>query len=163
MYRIPFISCLAVLTIASCSARNPVDQTANPATTARLPTINAPAPSSVGEPHGNTEPARPLPSPSTAIPASLQGRWGLTPAACMPGRSDAKGLLVVTRDGLDFHVSRAVPAADVASDAKSISGKFAFSGEGRSWTKYEALKMNKHTLVRTEMNPTASFTYAKCA
>ena len=163
MYRVPVISCLAVLAIVSCSTRNPVDQSANAATSARLPTVNAPAPSSAGEPHGNTEPARPLPAPSTAIPASLQGRWGLTPAACMPGRRDAKGLLVVTRDELDFHVSRAVPAVDVASDAKSISGKFAFSGEGRSWTKYEALKMNKHTLVRTEMNPTASFTYAKCA
>jgi hypothetical protein len=56
-----------------------------------------------------------------------------------------------------------VPAVDVDSDSGSISGKFAFAGEGRSWTKYEALKVDNHTLVRTEMNPTASFTYAKCA
>jgi hypothetical protein len=160
---VPFISCFAVLAIASCSARDPVDHSANAATMAKLPMVNAAAPSSTGEPHGKTEPARPLPSPTTAIPASLQGRWGLTPAACMPSRPDSKGLLVVTPGGLDFHVSRAVPAADVASDASSISGKFAFTGEGRSWTKYEALKINKHTLVRTEMNPTASFTYAKCA
>lgn len=81
----------------------------------------------------------------------------------MTNRPDAKGLLVVTSGSLDFHESKAVPAEDVASDAASISGKFAFTGEGRSWTKYEALKINKHTLVRTEMNPTASFTYAKCA
>ena len=77
--------------------------------------------------------------------------------------SPDKGLLTVTSNDLRFHESRAVPAGDVASDASSISGKFAFTGEGRSWTKYEALKIQNHTLVRTEMNPTASFTYAKCS
>lgn len=159
----PFISCFAVLAIASCSARNPVDHSANAATTAALPDVNAPAPSSTGEPHGDTQPAKPLPAAVAKIPATLQGRWGLTPAACMANRPESKGLLVVTADDLRFHESQAVPAADVASDSASISGKFAFAGEGRSWTKYEALKMNNHTLVRTEMNPTASFTYAKCA
>jgi hypothetical protein len=160
--REPFISCFAVLAIVSCSGRDPVDPSAN-AGAATLPDMNAPAPSSSGEPHGNTQPARPLPSPVARIPASLQGRWGLTPAACIPGRSDAKGLLVVSAEGLRFHESQAVPAVDVDSDSGSISGKFAFAGEGRSWTKYEALKVDNHTLVRTEMNPTASFTYAKCA
>lgn len=159
----PFISCFAVLAIASCSARDPVDQSANAAETAKLPTINAPAPTSLGEPHGNTGPAKPLPAASTQIPASLQGRWGLTPADCTPGRADAKGLLIVSADQLKFYESRSVPAVDVASDAASISGKFAFTGEGQSWTKYEALKIQDHKLVRTEMNPTASFTYAKCS
>ena len=55
------------------------------------------------------------------------------------------------------------PGGDVQADAKSISGNFAFTGEGQSWSKYEALKIDKQTLVRTEMNPTASFTYAKCS
>ena len=162
MLRVPFISCFAILAIASCSARNPVDRSAN-AAAAALPTVNAPAPIATGEPRGKTEPAKPLPTPAAAIPASLQGRWGLTPAACTTSRPDAKGLLIVTAGDLQFHESRAVPAMDVGSDASSISGKFAFTGEGRSWTKYEALKARNHTLVRTEMNPTASFTYAKCA
>ena len=158
----PYISCLAVLAIASCSNRNPVDRSAN-AAAASLPELNAPAPTASGEPHGSTEPARPLPTAAMAIPSSLQGRWGLTPAACTGSRVGAKALLVVTPGGLQFQDSRAVPAEDVASDAGSISGKFAFAGEGRSWMKYEALKMQNHNLVRTEMNPTASFTYAKCA
>ena len=63
---------------------------------------------------------------------------------------------------LRFHDSSAVPAADVASDPVSIAGNFAFTGDGRSWTKYEALKVNKRILTRTEMNPSASFSYAKC-
>ena len=158
----PYISCFAVLAIASCSARNPVDPTAN-ARSAALPEVNVPAPTSTGEPHGNTQPAKPLPAAAMSIPASLQGRWGLTPAACGGSAAGAKGLLVVTPGDLQFHESKAVPAVDVDSDAESISGKFAFTGEGRSWTKYEALKMQNRTLVRTEMNPTASFTYAKCA
>ena len=158
----PYISCFVALAISSCSARDPVDREASVAD-AKLPEVDAAAPTATGEPHGNTRPAKPLPKPTASVPASLQGRWGLTPAACMQRRVDPKELLVVTSDALIFHESRAVPAADVASDPGSISGTFAFTGDGRSWTKYEALKVQNHTLVRTEMNPTASFTYAKCS
>lgn len=97
------------------------------------------------------------------IPAALQGRWGLTPADCTTALGDAKGLMVINSDELRFYESRAVPAGDVAADANSISGNFSFTGEGQRWTKYEALKVQNHGLVRTEMNPTASFTYAKCS
>ena len=161
MFRVPFISCFALVAVASCSDREPVDKRAA-ADAAALPMVNAAAPTATGEPHGTTEAAKPLPPPAIAIPAAVQGRWGLTPAACMAGRPDSKGLLVVTAGALQFHESRAVPAVDVASDRGSISGKFAFTGDGRSWTKYEALKVRNRNLVRTEMNPTASFTYAKC-
>src|SRR3954464_6161192 len=106
-----------------------------------------------GDPPADTRPAAPLPAPETKIPAALQGRWGLTPADCVPGRADAKGLLIVTSDDLHFYESRAVPAADVVSDGDSISGNFAFTGEGQSWTKYEALKVNKTVLTRTETKP----------
>jgi hypothetical protein len=51
----------------------------------------------------------------------------------------------------------------VGVDASSIGGNFAFTGEGRSWTKYEALKVADHRLTRTEINPPASFSYAKCS
>jgi len=57
---------------------------------------------------------------------------------------------------------RAVPGKDAQGDADSFSGTFAFTGEGQSWSKFEALKLQGRDLVRTETNPTASFTYAKC-
>jgi hypothetical protein len=161
MVRVPFISCLSVLAIAACGSRDPVDDKAA-ANTVGLPNVQARAPSAIGEPHVATQPARPLPPPSSTIPAALQGRWGLTPADCVPGRSDTKGLLTITPSELRFYESRAVPAADVESDDTSISGNFAFTGEGQSWTKYEALKVDKGRLTRTETNPTASFSYAKC-
>jgi hypothetical protein len=162
MIRVPFISCLAVLAVAACGGNDPVAKGANQ--TAGLPDINATAPSAAGEPHSQTEPAKPLPAAAAGIPAALQGRWGLTPADCMPGRADAKGLLIVTAQELRFYESRAVPAADdVGTGADAISGNFAFTGEGQSWTKYQALKVDKHGLTRTETNPSASFSYAKCS
>lgn len=161
MFRLPFISCFALLAIAACSSRSPVD--AHARANEPLPEINAPAPSATGEPHGNTQPAQGTPAPTTKIPASLQGRWALAPTDCTSQHSAAKGLLVVTADDLHFYESRAVPASDVGTDASSIGGNFAFTGDGRSWTKYEALNFSNHRLTRTEINPTASFSYARCS
>jgi hypothetical protein len=93
----------------------------------------------------------------------LQGRWGLAPRDCTSPPSSARGLLVISPGDLRFHDSRAVPATDIDSDAKSIGGNFAFTGQGRSWTKYEALTLDNRRLMRTEINPTASFSYAKCS
>lgn len=161
MIRIPFISCALVLAVAACGGREPVDPSAN--RTAGLPDANRSAPSASGEPHADTRPASPLPSPSVHIPAALQGRWGLTPADCTTSLGDAKGLLVINGNELRFYESRAVPAARAQTDPNSISGQFAFRGEGQSWTRYEALKGDGQHLIRTEANPTASFSYAKCS
>jgi hypothetical protein len=161
VFRLPFISCFALIAIAACSNRSPVDSQARANGT--LPEITASAPSATGEPHGNTVPAQPSPPPAAKIPVALQGRWALVPTDCTSPPSRAKGLLVVTANDLHFLESRAVPASDVGADDTSIGGNFAFTGEGRSWTKYEALKFANHRLTRTEINPTASFSYAKCS
>src|SRR3954447_10370863 len=160
--RVPVVSLAIVLSVAACGGNRPVDKAAETGRTDALPDINATAPSAAGEPHVDTQPAKPLPAPSVAIPAALQGRWGLTPADCAPGRSDAKGLLTISGSDLRFYKSRAVPGGDVTTDANSAAGNFHFAGEGQSWTKYEALKVGKGRLTRTETKPSASFTYAKC-
>ena len=160
MIRFPFISVLACLIVVACSRNDPVDDKAT--NVVGLPSVNAPAPSASGEPHANTHPATPLPQPAVTIPAALQGRWGLTPADCMAGRSDAKGLLTITPGELRFYKFRAVPGADAYTDGNSISGTFAFTGEGQNWTKFEALAASKQRLTRTETKPSVSFTYAKC-
>ena len=161
MLRVPFFSLALVLAVVACGNKDPVDDKAK--NTVGLPDLKVPAPSPIGEPHKGTEPAKPLPAPAVTIPAALHGRWGLTPADCMPRRGDAKGMLVVSPGDLKFYESRAVPAADIETDASSIAGDFAFTGEGQSWTRYEALKLDKRVLTRTETNPTASFSYAKCS
>ena len=161
MLRVPFISLALVLSVASCGNKQPVDKDAKGVS--GLPDLKMPAPSVIGEPHSQTLPARPLPLPAKVIPAVLHGRWGLSPADCTLTKSNAKGLLVVTSGGLDFTESRAVPAADAETDGNSIGGNFAFTGEGQSWIRYESLKLDNRVLIRTETNPTASFSYAKCS
>ena len=152
---------LGLLTIVACDRNNPVEPQADQ--TAGLPAIRERAPSAAGEPHGDgTVPAKPLPAAATAIPPTLHGRWGLTPGDCTSTRGDAKGLLIVSANDLRFYESRAVPGSDTQSDPDSISGHFDFTGEGESWTRYEALKLQNRKLIRTEANPTASFSYAKC-
>jgi hypothetical protein len=159
--RLSLIACVLLLATAACSKRDPVADGANAA--ASLPPVNHAGP----DPHGappekGAEPATALPEPAATIPEALQGRWGLTPADCTSTRGDAKGLLTITAGELRFYESRAIPTADVHGDATSISGSFDFTGEGQSWTRFQALDLQKQKLVRTESNPPASFTYAKC-
>jgi hypothetical protein len=162
MVRVPFITSVLLLTLFACGRPGPVDDKAARAAS-RLPDVNAPAPTTIGEPHVATAPAHPLPAPATTIPAALQGRWGLSPGDCTSTRGKAKDLLVVSPGELRFYESRAVPGGDVQTDENSVSGHFTFTAGGQSWTKYEALKLDKQVLVRTEANPTASFSYAKCS
>ena len=97
-----------------------------------------------------------------AIPAAFQGRWGLTPADCVASRSDTKGLLVVAANGLRFYEAQAKPAGELRRTPRSVSGSFAFNGEGQSWKKHQVLELQDHKLVRTESDPMASYTYARC-
>jgi hypothetical protein len=159
--RLPFLSLAAILTIAGCGGSDPVAKDTN-AAAAKLPAPSKPRADPLGGPPANANPEpQPLAS-AAAIPPVLQGRWGLSPGDCTSTRGDAKGLLVVDGDQLRFYESRAVPASDIESDADSISGNFAFSGEGQSWTRYQSLKLDDHRLIRTETNPNTSFAYARC-
>jgi hypothetical protein len=150
-----------MLVVVACTKRDPVADGANK--TAGLPAINDAVPNATGAPpeKGGAPTTQP-PAPAKTIPAALQGRWGLSPADCMPNRADAKGLLVISADQIRFYESRAVPGPDVQGDDNSISGNFNFTGEGQSWTKFESIQLQKTDLVRTETKPAASFTYAKC-
>lgn len=165
MIRVPFISVFAILAIAACDSRGPVDTQAvdtQAKATTGLPNVSLSAPSAIGESHGPTFPAKADPPPEAQIPQALRGRWALAPRDCTASAQRAKSLLVVTAGDLDFSQSHAVPSAQIETDSSSISGTFAFSGNGRSWNKYEALTVDQQRLTRTETNPSASFSYAKC-
>ncbi len=81
------------------------------------------------------------PSGSLKIPASMHGRWGLTPGDCTSTRGDAKGLMIVSADSLKFYESSAKPAGELKFSADSASGDFAFTGEGMTWKKYQSLEL----------------------
>lgn len=163
-YRLPLISFALIAVIAACDKQDPVANGANAVTAVPQP-VSDPQPTPAGGPPTNNvsapAPAGTQNSPP-AIPAALQGRWGLTPGDCTSALASAKGLLVVNAGELRFYESRGAPTNDVQSDSLSIGGTFHFTGEGQNWSRYESLKRNGDKLTRTESNPTASYTYAKC-
>ena len=149
--------------LAACGESGPVAEQAENGTD--LPAFDQAAPSPTGGPPNASVSANNAVATTPqygSIPAALQGRWGLSPGDCTSAQGDAKGLLTVGADELRFYESRAVPAGTVESDADSVSGNFAFTGEGQKWTKFQALEIQEDNLVRTERNPNASFTYARC-
>ena len=157
----PLLALFLMMTIVACSKRDPVLKEAN--NTAGLPAINDAVPDPTGAPPDKgAAPATGPSAPVASIPAALHGRWGLTPMDCTSTTGDAKGLLVVGPSEVRFYESRAVPRRDAQTGTDSISGDFSFTGEGETWTKFEALALKGRELVRTESNPMASFTYARC-
>ena len=160
----PIIALTAIATLVACSGRDPVADGANNAATADISDESATKPANELE-NGVAELENGVDEPSTAvvIPASLHGRWGMTPGDCTSTRGDAKGLLLVSADGLKFYESVAKPSGELKISGDSASGDFAFTGEGMTWKKFEALELQDNKLVRTESDPMASFTYARCA
>ena len=159
----------ASLALTACGGSDPVAEDAENVTA--LPSVDNVAggrdgvPSADGAPPQNSAgaPAASAPQgPAAAIPAALHGRWGLTPGDCTAARGDDKGLLIVASNGMRFYESVAYPVTNVETSGDSFSADFAFTGEGQSWTKYQALSLDDDRLVRTESSPMASFTYARC-
>jgi hypothetical protein len=151
----------AIAALAACNRPDPVAENAN--NVEALPTVNEPAPNATGAPPANAvEADGAVAAPAGRIPASVQGRWGLTPGDCTSTRGDAKGLLIVEPDRLRFYESRAVPSPGIQVGPDSVSGNFAFTGEGQEWTKYQTLERQGDKLVRTQRDPLATFTYVHC-
>lgn len=112
--------------------------------------------------------ATPIPAPApTAIPVAIQGRWGMNAADCEPGRSDAKGLLTISANKLEFYESvGTLDEIEEASDTR-IRASFDFIGEGMEWERDVTLDVQDggETLVRREDGEDAApggFRYAKC-
>jgi len=150
------------LALSACGKPDAVAEGAN--NVEGLPAANAVAPSPTGAPPANASASAPAATgtPAAGIPAALQGRWGLTPRDCTSTLGDAKGLLIVNPAELRFYESRAIPAPGVQTSPDSISGNFAFTGEGQEWVKYETLEIQQGKLIRTERDPVASFSYVRC-
>jgi len=104
---------------------------------------------------------------ATEIPAAIRGRWGMVPADCEPGRADAKGLLEITADKLEFYESVGTLDAIEEAAPTRIRASFDFTGEGMSWERDVVLEVHDDgiELVRREYGLDAApgpFRYAKC-
>ncbi|HEX3424008.1 MAG TPA: hypothetical protein VHS33_11495 [Sphingomicrobium sp.] len=162
-FRVPVFTCALIIVVAACGKHGPVAKGANAVTFVPEP-MNQASRTPEGSPPEN-EAASPQTADSATvmtIPATLQGRWGLTPADCTSALDQAKGLLVINTEELRFYRSLAVPSNLIQRDSLSLNGDFRFTGEGKAWTRFESLKRSGDKLTRTESDPAASYTYAKC-
>jgi hypothetical protein len=159
---------ITALALGACDKRDPVADQANNVASAPAEVDVLPPDESVATPtneleNGDDEEVNVSEAAGDdRIPAAFHGRWALTPADCTSPNGDTKGLLVVSADRLRFYEAQATPQGELKFSPKSVSGHFAFSGEGMNWKKYEALELQNNTLVRTESGPMRSYTYARC-
>lgn len=155
-------TCTLLAALSACGKPDAIAEGAN--NVAGLPAANVVAPNPTAAPPANasadvTDGTR---APAAGIPATLHGRWGLSPRDCTSTLGDAKGLLIINPTELRFYESRAIPAPGVQTSPDSISGNFAFTGEGQEWVRYETLEVRQGKLIRTERDPVASFSYVRC-
>ena len=121
------------------------------------------------EPNGGIgDGATPLPELlGTTIPEALHGRWGLVPADCTSTRGDAKGLITIDAERIEFYESRAVVDEIEEQDPGMIRARFAFTGEGQEWTRDIEWRLSEGgaTLTRSESGEDAleePLSYTKC-
>jgi hypothetical protein len=145
-----------VAALASCNGNDPVAPQANNIDAATNVAVIPPdETAATGIPDGGERAI-------SLIPAALHGRWALSPNDCTSTKGDAKGLMVVSADRLRFYESVARPSPGVQTSDNMVSGNFAFTGEGTSWSRYQTLELRVDKLVRTVNDPTQTFTYVRC-
>lgn len=106
----------------------------------------------------------PSPTPVAGIPAAFQGRWGLVPEDCEPGRADAKGLMTIAGDTLSFYESRGTATAIASVTPTKLTFTLPMNGEGQRWNEATTLTLldDGKTLERQVANPAGAFRYSRC-
>lgn len=155
---------LALLALSACNSGEP-EAAAPEATPTSEPTVAAPVPSMVPPVTPETPSAEVT---ANQIPAAMQGRWGLVPADCEPGRADAKGLMEVGLQKLKFYESLGTLTKITEGTGSRIRGQFSFMGEGMEWQRDQVLDLQDggKTLIRREYGQDAApgpLKYTKCA
>lgn len=153
------LSLTALALLAACSGKPDDAATSGPETSE--PVLETPGVMETGAAAGDEL------VDTGSIPSLLQGRWGLVPADCTSDRGDAKGLLTVGPQKLEFYESVA-ELGEVKQIGKSeVTAAFAFSGEGQTWDLDVTLASpdGGKTMVRTDKGADAApgpLTYRKC-
>jgi hypothetical protein len=147
---------LALAALAACDGSTQgADEPASPGDTTTV------SPSPTPEPAAAETPA------PTEIPVAIRGRWGLVPADCTSTRGDAKGLLTIAGDKLEFYESVGTLDTIMEAEPTRIRAAFDFEGEGMTWQREVVLDVQDSgaTLIRRDYGEDAApgpFRYAKC-
>ena len=125
------------------------------------------APEKAAEKAGSSVIAAPEPPAHIAIPTAFHGRWGMVPADCTSTQGDAKGLLTITSEMMQFYESRGTPGSIAEQSPTRLVADFDFVGEGMTWQRRMVLDMQDdgRSLVRREYGADAApgaFRYARC-
>ena len=119
---------------------------------------------------GATPPPVATPKASVAadtIPATIRGRWGLVSADCTSTLGDAKGLLTIGANKLEFYESVGILGTVDERSTTRIKASFSFNGEGMKWQRDMILDAQEDgkTLLRREYGEGAAsgpFKYTRC-
>ena len=89
----------------------------------------------------------------------------MVPDDCTSTRGDAKGLIIVDNDSINFFESQATLTKVTGNFPENFTGTFAFTGEGENWTNSQNLKLtgSSNTLLRKQSDIAQPFTYKRCA
>lgn len=157
----PLLATISLLTLAACDSSAPDGSEDAGLAVEETTAAAGPLPTDTAAPGPTTSPA------ATAIPAALQGRWGLVAADCEPGRDDAKGLLTIDATKLRFYESVGTLGTVTEAGANRLRATFDFTGEGQTWQRDMLLAVEDGgaALVRTEYGEDAApapLRYTKC-
>lgn len=161
--RLPPVLILPVALVACSQAEEAPVQSEVAATSAADAAVLEPGEQSLADPAPGsvTAPAAEL------IPAAMRGRWGMTANDCDPARSDAKGLMIVGADSLEFYESHATLNGVIAGGADTVRARFSYVGEGMEWETEETLNLQRgnEVLVRRSAGQDGAFgpfEYRRC-
>lgn len=122
-----------LLGLAACSGESSDPQASGtPDPELLAPTATTPAATEAPDP---TATGAESPAKVSQIPATLRGRWGLVPRDCTDNMGAEKGLVTIGATEMKFYESVAKLTSVTASTPTSISGTFAYDGEGMQWTR----------------------------
>jgi len=169
MKRICSVALIALM-IAACQRPNDANiaidesNTANAQIETLPPDETVTNDASLSNTESDTSAGMPVPPGGLIIPAAFRGRWGMGPADCEAGRSDAKGLITIGNKTIDFYESKGTLTKVVLNAPENFTGTFAFTGEGQSWTNSQNLKLtnSSNTLIRSETDVADSYSYKRC-
>lgn len=162
MRRFPIIAA-TLLTLTACNRSAPDEESSQAAPAESLPSSSAAPAQSADLSH----PQHGI--PQQGIPVSMRGRWGLVSADCEKGRSDAKGLMIVSPTTITFYESVGQLSSISSSSDSKFDARFSFMGEGMNWERQVSFQLSKNgdTLFRTDADgpdtTNGQFTYKRCS
>ncbi|MXO67019.1 hypothetical protein [Altericroceibacterium endophyticum] len=157
----------ATLTLSACSGNEEQEPAAQPSNTVS---------EAGGDNATDVAPAIPAPGDEVArtgngdmtIPSAMQGRWGMVKADCTGPAAEAKGLITITKSGMEFYESVGKLKDVSQRTPRVIRATFAFTGEGMNWDREQKLGLERggDALIRTEYGEGSlpdPLLYTKCA